>query len=226
MNSDFTDDMLRQALMEAELYEAGLYKERGIGHVFSAEFNDKMGRLIRKERAVATRRRPAMRFRRVLAFCAVLILILASAMSVSALRRAVFEFVSEIHEKYTHIFFKSDEDLKTLYDGSDICIPSYIPEGFELVAEQNSYPIMRVYEKGEDYIAYQQCMIENLSIDINTEGVELEELEFGEHEANYFVNCGVQCLFWYDNNYFYIVSTTLDRETLFKISESLEWLNN
>ena len=51
---------------------------------------------------------------------------------------------------------------------------------------------------------------------------ELEELEFNGHPAKYYSNHGVQNLLWYDGEYLYMVSSTLDRDTVFRVAESIE----
>jgi hypothetical protein len=86
-------------------------------------------------------------------------------------------------------------------------------------------PVLLVYEKGSDYISYSQQRLEDVSININTEGVKLEELEFKGLPAKYYSNQGVQNLLWHDDKYMYMVSSvssTLDRDIVFKIAESVE----
>ena len=40
--------------------------------------------------------------------------------------------------------------------------------------------------------------------------------------AKYYSNRGVQNLLWYDDEYLYMVSSTLDRDTVFRIAGSVE----
>ena len=88
-------------------------------------------------------------------------------------------------------------------------IPTYIPEGFYLVTEDLDDIVILVYEKGTDNISYEQIRKRDASMHINTEGVELEELELQGSAAKYYSNQGVQNLIWYDNEYVYTVSSTL-----------------
>jgi (2Fe-2S) ferredoxin len=156
------------------------------------------------------------------AFVAAIIILFASAMSVSAVRAAVFEFITEVYEKFTHIFFNESPPSQESADELSIRRPSFIPEGFELVNEKTTGPVLLVYEKGSDYISYSQQRLENVSLQVNTEGAELEELKFNGLPAKYYSNRGVQNLLWYDDEYLYMVSSTLDRDTVFRIAGSVE----
>ena len=156
------------------------------------------------------------------AFVAAIIILFASAMSVSSVRAAVFEFITEAYEKFTHIFFEESPPSQESADEYIIRRPTFIPEGFELVSEITAGPVLLVYEKGSDYISYSKQRVEDVSMDINTEGAELEELEFKGLPAKYYSNQGVQNLLWYDDEYLYMVSSTLDRDAVFRIAESVE----
>lgn len=57
---------------------------------------------------------------------------------------------------------------------------------------------------------------------INTEGIDLEELEFNGLPAKYYSNQGVQNLIWYDNNYMYIISSTLNKDMVLDIAKSVK----
>ncbi len=161
--------------------------------------------------------------RRAVALIAAIIILIASAMSVPAVRAAVLEFITEVYEKFTHIYF--NEESQSPRDAADefvIYEPAYIPEGFELVNKKTAGLVLVEYEKENDFISYSQQRIENVSMNINTEGVELEELEFKGFPAKYYSNQGVQNLLWHDGEYMYMVSSTLDRATVFKIADNIE----
>jgi hypothetical protein len=87
-------------------------------------------------------------------------------MSVSVVRAAVFEFITEAYEKFTHIFFEESPPSQESADELSIRRPSFIPEGFELVSEKTAGPVLLVYEKGSDYISCSQQRLEDVSMDI------------------------------------------------------------
>ena len=125
---------------------------------------------------------------RVVVFVAAIIILLVSAMSVSAMRAAVFEFITEVNEKFTHIFFNESRSSQDAADGFAIYEPAYIPEGFKLVNKNTDGLVLLKYEKKNDFICYSQQCLENVSININTEDVKLEELEFKGLPAKHYSN--------------------------------------
>jgi len=160
--------------------------------------------------------------RRAVALIAAIIILIAAAMSVPAVRASVIEFITEVYEKFTHIFFDESRSPRDAADELTVYEPAYIPEGFELVNRITKDLVLMEYERENDFISYSQQRLENVSMHINTEGVELEEREFKGLSAKYFSKQGVQNLLWHDDKYIYMVSSTLDRATVFKIAESVE----
>jgi hypothetical protein len=223
MKIDFTDEMLREAVVRADIRELeAMPADHEIEHEFSKRFERRMGKLIRRGKTGSPVGAIAFLRRHMVAFVAAIIILFASAMSVSAVRAAVFEFITEVYEKFTHIFFNESRSSSDSAGEFIVRRPSFIPEGFELVSEKTAGPVLLVYEKGSDYISYSQQRVEDVSMDINTEGAELEELEFKGLPAKYYSNQGVQNLLWYDDEYLYMVSSTLDRDAVFRIAESVE----
>ncbi len=223
MSISFTEDMLKEAVIKADIYEIEtLPTDDEIEYEFSNEFERKMERLIRRSKTRNLIGGMAFLRRRVVALIAAIIILFASAMSVSAVRAAVFEFITEVYEKFTHIFFNESRSSQDAADGFAIYEPAYIPEGFKLVNKNTDGLVLLEYEKENDFISYSQQCLENVSININTDGVKLEELEFKGLPAKYYSNQGVQNLLWYDEKYMYMVSSTLDRDIVFKIAESVE----
>jgi len=220
---NFTDDMLKKAVIKADIYEIEtLPADDEIEYEFSNEFKRKIKKLIRQNKTRSQVEAMAFLRMRVVVFVAAIIILLVSAMSVSAMRAAVFEFITEVNEKFTHIFFNESRSYQDAADGFAIYEPAYIPEGFKLVNKNTDGLVLLEYEKENDFISYSQQCLENVSSNINTEGVRLEELEFKGLPAKYYSNQGVQNLLWYDDKYIYVVSSTLDRDIVFKIAESVE----
>ncbi|SKB01332.1 protein of unknown function [Caloramator quimbayensis] len=223
MSISFTEDMLKEAVIQADIYEIEtLPTDDEIEYEFSKRFERRMRKLIRRSKTGSPARGVVFLRRRAVAFVAAIIILFASAMSVSAVRAAVFEFITEVYEKFTHIFFNESRSSQDAADGFAIYEPAYIPEGFKLVNKNTDGLVLLEYEKENDFISYSQQCLENVSININTEGVKLEELEFKGLPAKYYSNQGVQSLLWYDDKYMYMVSSTLDRDIVFKIAESVE----
>lgn len=223
MTTNFTDDMLREAVIKADIRELeALPADHEIEHEFSKRFERRMTKLVRRSKTGSSAGGAVFLRRRLVALVASIVILLATVMSIPAVRAAMFEFITEAHEKFTHIFFDESRSSNDVSGEFIVRRPSFIPEGFELVEEETVGPILLVYEKGSDYISYSQQRLEDVSMDINTEGAELEELEHKGLPAKYYSNCGVQNLLWYDDEYMYMISSTLDRDTVFRIAGSVE----
>lgn len=220
MINKYTNETLLGALEQADRLELEtVFAVHEKEHAFSSRFERKMKRLLRSARVPA---RKYSRLKTGFAVCLAVVLLLSSALSVTAVRKAVFKFVAEVHKEYTHIYFDDGFVRGVSPDSFTVCLPSYIPDGFELKIELINASVLLVYQNEDEHIDYTQDRLGSFTMNINTEGVELEELEFRGLPAGYYSNLGMQNLFWYDEEYFYMVSSTLDKETLFKIAESVE----
>ncbi|MDK2986829.1 MAG: hypothetical protein PWQ96_2473 [Clostridia bacterium] len=225
-----TEEMLREAVIKADMYEMeALPEDDEIEHEFSAEFENKMQKLIRKSKKAAVKGIGRLWGSRVVVIAAILIILFASAMSVSAVRAKVYELITEVYEKFTHIFLESSRSSQDSLDSSQdadcgftVYEPGYIPEGFELINRITDGLVLLEYQRGDDFISYTQQRIESVSMHINTEGIEVERFEFKGLPAMYYSNQGVQNLLWYDETYMYMVSSTLDKDAVFEIAGSVK----
>ncbi|MBT9173621.1 MAG: hypothetical protein DDT21_02022 [Syntrophomonadaceae bacterium] len=223
MSYSFLENALKNAVIKADQYEVeALPADNEIDHEFSRDFERKMQKLIRRSKKGNTIREWVVWRRRAVALIAAIIIPIASAMSVPSVRASVIEFITEVYEKFTHIFFDESQSPRDAADEFTIYEPVYIPEDFEMVNIKADGLVLMEYEKENDFISYSQQRLENVSMHINTEGVELEELEFKGFSAKYYSNRGVQNLLWHDGKYMYMVSSTLGRDTVFKIADSVE----
>ena len=133
---EFSDEILKKAVTKADCYEINaLPADAQIEYTFTIGFQWRMKKLIRLSKKQFV---PMTRWnKRTLVVC-ILTLSLASAMSVSAIRKQVFKFISEIYEKYSAIHYeKSDQTDQFQIDNDEFeaKIPEYIPQGFELIYE-------------------------------------------------------------------------------------------
>ncbi len=123
MTTNFTDDMLREAVVKADIRELeALPADHEIEHEFSKRFERRMTKLVRRSRMGNSARGAVFLRRRLVVLVASIVILLATVMSIPAV------------------------------------------------------PVLLVYEKGSNYISYSQQRLEEVSMDINTEGVELREI--------------------------------------------------
>ena len=221
MSYSFDDDKLKEAVKKVdEYYINSLPKNDDIEYQFSKRFQRRMKKLVKqsmkKENSV---RRTFVNKRIAVVFISIFIL-LASSMNVSAVRRAVFEFISYVYEKYTEIIY---ENSKPITKGEFTPFtPSYIPEGFTISLEDLDGSVYLEYIKNDDYIIYEQKNKEDVTSHINTEGIKVEDTEINGNPAIYYSNYGVQNLIWHDELYMYSISSTLNKEEVFRIAMTIQ----
>lgn len=161
--------------------------------------------------------------RRAVAIVAAILILIGCAMSISPVRAAIIEFINWVYEEFTYIFFNQESpSSQDLTDEFIVYEPTYIPEGFISINKYEGDFVLFEYKSETDFFTYNQQGIEDISINLNTEGIQTEELEFKGLPAKYYSNQGIQSLIWYDNRYMYTVLSSLDREMVFKIANSVE----
>lgn len=227
MDYDLSDKILQEALLNVDRYELSLLPDDNeINHMFSKSFIKKMNKLIRQSKRNGNYMPLTFFKKRFVAVLVAGIITIGSAISVYAARKYIYKFFTEIYEKYTHIFFKSDNTKSNLDFEFQAYSPAYIPDGFKLTLKNINTTVLLVYENTNQYISYSQIKLDEASLDINTENVRLENIKFLGLPAKYYSNCGIQNLIWHDDHYMFSVSTTLPKEDLFEICESIKPINN
>ncbi|WP_101696936.1 DUF4367 domain-containing protein [Clostridium minihomine] len=224
MSYNFTEEELKEALIRADFYEMNsLPNDEQIQHTFSLKFERKMRKLIRKSKKQLPRKKPLLHLRKkTLVLIAALIAVLSvSVLAVPPVREKIGDFAAQIYEKVTHLFWEEEEATVNQVEYIQEVYPTFIPDGFELVREYKSNVFFLQYKKEEDFIFYQQKRIEDNSIHLNTEGVELEEAEWNGLSAVYISNQNNQLFLWHDDRYTYQIQSTLDKETILKIAEGV-----
>ena len=99
--------MLREAVVRADIRELeAMPADHEIEHEFSKRFERRMKKLVRRSKTGNQAGGAVFLLRRAVALAAAIVILLAAAMSVSAVRAAVFEFITGAYEKGTHIFFE------------------------------------------------------------------------------------------------------------------------
>ncbi len=209
--------------------------------VLSQRFEHRMQRLILKARRLESRRksrqarsnqpktRQNLRDRKRLVAIMIIVMILASAFSVSASREAILGFVIQVYEKFSTITFdqpaQSDAASSSPVQSSDIAdhFPKYLPEGYK-VAEQMTLigfvQIIYANESGRELIFIKQDK-SGLQIGIDTEGIQTETVEVNLSQGIFYANKGQSNLIWSDERFAYSIIGILTKEELIKMASSI-----
>lgn len=143
--------------------------------------------------------------------------------SVEALRTPMMRFFARVYEKFTQIFVVEDTTDSSVLPPFVPCAPTYVPEGYEVSSVQTlerHQRIIYVNESGRR-ISFTQSRSSNISITIDTEGVDYTEIRIGNYEGIIYSNKGTNAVVFTDNTYVYTLSSTIDRAELIKMAESL-----
>ena len=104
-----------------------------------------------------------------------------------------------------------------------LCLPT-IPEGYMLDFEDRttcSY-YMEYVNAEDEFFSFEQFVIQNNKITIDTEGATLTEVKVNQYDALYFENKGQGNLLWSDGEYGYFISGLPNQEFLLTIAESVK----
>ena len=144
--------------------------------------------------------------------------------SVEALRTPMMRVFTRVYETFTQIFVvKDDTTDSSVLPPFVPCAPTYVPEGYEVSSVQaleRHHRIRYVNESGRR-ISFTQSRSSNISITIDTEGVDYTEIRIGDYEGITYSNKGTNAVVFTDNTYVYTLSSTIDRAELIKMAESL-----
>ncbi|MDU6855722.1 MAG: DUF4367 domain-containing protein [Clostridiales bacterium] len=188
-------------------------------HIFTKEFEDKMRQFIKNEKHLKS-----ARLTRKIGVAILIIGIVGSlSISVEAVRIRVIEFITEVFEKFTSISYqkyeeKYNDDIEVSY------LPQYIPEGFEVIEEEQIF--------NDRYITYQnnlgeEILLRQIEIDANnmiidTEGAHIEEIILEDRIIYYYENKGIKNMMWIQGEYQLVISSEIDKQELIKMSISIK----
>ena len=188
-------------------------------HIFTKEFEDKMRQFIKNEKHLKSARLT----RKIGVAILIIGLVGSLSISVEAVRIRVIEFITEVFEKFTSISYqkyeeKYNDDIEVSY------LPQYIPEGFEVIEEEQIF--------NDRYITYQnnlgeEILLRQIEIDANnmiidTEGAHIEEIILEDRIIYYYENKGIKNMMWIQGEYQLVISSEIDKQELIKMSISIK----
>lgn len=225
MNAEVSDDLLFELMPKVEVKLLAQLPEPIPTHRFTWRFEHKMRKIIKNvARSPQMRRIANYSKRAVLIIAALLIMTFGAVMSVEALRVRFFKLISQTFEKYTAIWFEKSANAP---ENIDIFIPyeiTVIPKGFrisEMLYDPDAkWQDITYRNDAGNRISFEQGNLETMSISVNTEGVSLEKTEINGCEAYYFSNIGMQSVYWFDDTYFFMITSDLDKNMVLKLAES------
>ena len=192
-------------------------------HVFSADFEKKMQKLIKR------RNKPYYRmintFGKRIACIALIILVASSAtiLSVDALRNTVADFFVSTYEKFS-TFQSINEDKSAPSTIKDIYEITYDLKEYEIYYEDNTeYRRNITYIKDDILINFSQYTKDAYDINVNTEDAEISTISINDKEAVIFLdNQNYYHLIWDNGDYILSVGSNISKDALIDIAESVQ----
>ena len=230
---DKYDYLIALATLDARDDDIQMFKELDDSDVvLSDRIQKKIEKLIRRESTY--RDFGFKQFKQILSKAAIIMLVVisvmfAAMMSISAIRTAIWEIVTEWYEEYVAVGYEPEEGLEVVEPPTkieEIRKPTLLPLGAEeeiLGSTRNTYA--SEYYLGDDcYIIFKQLLITSEVGRLDGEDIQMTEIFIGDYEAYLFVDENGRCTIdWTDGDYAYrMVSDFLSGDDLILIAESVK----
>ena len=219
-------EKLKRALLEVCAREAGnaeLAPEEEV--YYSPKLIKNMNKLL-KDRAKPYWVLINTAAKRAIAACLVIVTIAGALMSCKPVREAVVDFFRNVYEAYTEFFFGDDISANAPNVIEEIHMPTYIPEGYELVQEAEltgrDYNLTHIWknENGSVIVLYQYLL--NSKTNIDTENADIEI--FNDIEVAIVTKEKEVSVFWNTSEYAYTVKAIdISKEEVLNIVKSIKY---
>ena len=189
-------------------------------HIFSARFEKKMDRLIKR------RQKPYYAListgaRRAACIIAAVVVLSASALSVKAVREKVWHFITRVFSDHTKI----TTDREQFADYPETIEEEYfignLPEDFELVEYVSADTMVySVYENYDSYISFSQSTKDSYVLNIDNEQSEQSTLETDGQEYMIIHNDNYYTIIWDNGKYVFTLTSNIDKDSTLDLCTS------
>lgn len=217
--------------------------------VISDALQNRVDKLLAKERATARKR--LIRRRVVAVLIAAALLALTACMSIPTVREKLYKIVITYYDEffsYMSVPVETDEVTQpiTEVDSDPVNethrsettkpnefvfekrLPSYLPAGYELYMDDSAAQVVRLYYFNADagsIVQYEQSVIGTTKYEVNSENAQIQKTLIHGNEGIVSIKVTEDCteitLVWNDGIYDYSIDTTLTLEETIKIAESI-----
>lgn len=231
---DSYDYLIALSTLEANDDDVKMFMELDDSDVvLSDRITRKIKKLIRREslcKAVGL-----ISCKRILSKAAIITLVVISVMfttlmSVSAIRTAVWEIITEWYEEYLSVGFVSQDDFEAKDPPKmieEIRKPMLLPLGAEenVVGSTKNVFVCEYYVENQCYILFEQSLLKNELNKFDGDDANITKLTVCNHDARLFTYANDDYIYilWNDNEYAYtIASTIMSVEELISVAESVK----
>ena len=164
--------------------------------------------------------------KRAVAACLVIVTIAGALMSCKPVREAVVDFFQNVYEAYTEFFFGEDisSDSPDVID--EVHMPTYIPEGYELVERieetDKDRAVMAKWRSSDDNVIVLSQYVLGSKTNIDTENAEIETLK--DIKIAIVIKGNEIISFWNNEEYSYqMITNDLLKEDILDIIKSIKY---
>lgn len=231
---DKYDYLIALATMDAKDDDVKMFMELDDSDVvFSDRIIDKIEKLIRRESVYRTCN--FVKFKRILTKTAIIALVVisvmfATMMSVSAIRSAIWEIITEWYEEYIAVGYVPEEGIEVPEPPKmieEIRKPTLLPLGAEeeVLTSGRRMFVCEYFVGDVSYVSYNQFLLDEAVGMIDGDDAVLTEIMIGDHQGCCFTYEKDDYIYilWNDTRYSYqISSTVLSIDELRLVAESVK----
>lgn len=181
--------------------------------IISPEFEQRMKVLFHNQHAAVA----GWRVRRLI-LVAIIAALMASAMSVQAIREPIVNFLLDVYEICTDIIFQNSV---TEEREGELFIPDP-PEGYVEVSRLEHTSLVEAeYKSEEECVHYTQFHQESMTLSTDTEDASVDVKEIAGYTAFLYSNKGYNSIVWSDGKFAYELNSTCSMDELWKFAETI-----
>ncbi|MEA5093638.1 MAG: DUF4367 domain-containing protein [Sedimentibacter saalensis] len=197
---------------------------------FSATFENKMKKLINKQKHKRIIKSAYVYSKKIAVFVSIIISIgFGTLMTAEAVQKAVITTVVEWYEDHNGFIFEntSNKSNEEILNESQIKLPAYIPEAFEL-SESEDYDSFKLYvyknEEGKNLVFNAIVVTDKNETFIDNEYTDYEIIEINGKETYLFMGTedDYMSIIWTDGNVLYDISTDRNLIEIIRMAKSMK----
>lgn len=190
-------------------------------HAFSKKHEKKMAKLIKRQR------KPYFNLictagRRAACIIVAIVIFSASALSVKAIREAVFKFITNIFSNHNVVEIENDSDTSYPETIQEEYYISDLPEGFvQSQVDKTDNTLFIVYSYGESRIIFEQHTLSTFKLNIDNEHNTFEE--YTDPDGTVYkiaTSKDNTVIMWSNKEYVFIIDSNLNKEEALKLCRS------
>lgn len=190
-------------------------------HAFSKKHDKKMAKLIKRQR------KPYFNLictagRRAACIIVAIVIFSASALSVKAIREAVFKFITNIFSDHNVVEIENDPDISYPETIQEEYYIFDLPEGFvQSQVDKTDNTLFIIYSYGESRIIFEQHTLSTFKLNIDNEHNTFEEYTDPDGIVYKIATSKDNTvIMWSNKEYVFIIDSNLNKEEVLKLCRS------